>query len=843
MSTIRDTVIALVEKSKATWNFDAAAAELSGVIETVQRDGTLAEISKRPLINIANVALKALDERRRSPQHLQHALSGIEQGIGALSDEQADQLAAWFFRIAYSGSQINSEIERIVRPVLARTKKNQNPQENEKRYRSAFENYRRLAEWGTDLALSQNNLNGLIIATRVAPLRLGAGEDIRAKCEQALTALQARKQMSAADLAKDSLGKCRTLIESTWRRFSRGENCFLEQQDSKALHTCLFGLQKTISETEDLAEAAQGMTEEVNSFRSRFDQIRFPSSTTLLARFEKEISNLDQELDRTIDFVRLKSVVTELKKEVEICRHGRRGVNWMHEDHVTKAIHDADELSDKILKKERDPGQFEAALRLIETDVGKLEPPETSLTASQLRRLQAQIGRDAPLVKWVTVCFILQPDRTQAWSRIEAIKSRLNELWVRMESQQEQRAAEFREECVQFDAQIRESIQPRQVLDQLRELQRAVTEFTPQKQRELSPLIDELAKTFRQRAADALALRQLIRTILEDIDRAHRRIFASIDFDEFNKRASNAKQWLNLGNFPEGDGKQIGREIARCFGEVRKLRFRQEKMNAERQAKADELAAALRQEIAEVNAEVAASPGAQESWRSLIEMDGRLGENWRYLTDAHRQQLRDAIDAGFQKIRAARAAFAAEAAKIFAQYNEILSDTLFALEEEASKEAAFDAIERVKPVRNELKNDRRLLKKQRDELYALLSQISSSIEEIFNKADSQATQEFSRIRADMENLDDEIKNITNWQSANALFEKLKQLGAQIQSTDLRIVDRKECRAEMDRLFDEVKERLQEFRFSRAQAEDPDLMLARLERQGYLILVRDVPRIV
>ena len=58
MSTIRDTVIALVEKSKATWDFDTAAAELTAVIEAVQRDGTLAEISKRPLINIGNVALK-----------------------------------------------------------------------------------------------------------------------------------------------------------------------------------------------------------------------------------------------------------------------------------------------------------------------------------------------------------------------------------------------------------------------------------------------------------------------------------------------------------------------------------------------------------------------------------------------------------------------------------------------------------------------------------------------------------------------------------------------------------------------------------------------------------------
>jgi hypothetical protein len=94
----------------------------------------------------------------------------------------------------------------------------------------------------------------------------------------------------------------------------------------------------------------------------------------------------------------------------------------------------------------------------------------------------------------------------------------------------------------------------------------------------------------------------------------------------------------------------------------------------------------------------------------------------------------------------------------------------------------------------------------------------------------------------MERLDGEIKNASNWQTANALFEKLKQLSAQIQATDLNIAARKECRAEIDRLFDDVKERLQAFRFTRAQTEDVDSMLARLERQGHLMFVRNVPRI-
>ena len=195
-----------------------------------------------------------------------------------------------------------------------------------------------------------------------------------------------------------------------------------------------------------------------------------------------------------------------------------------------------------------------------------------------------------------------------------------------------------------------------------------------------------------------------------------------------------------------------------------------------------------------------------------------------------------------QTVRAARKAFAVEATKVFAQYNETLSDTLFGLEDEASKEAAFEAIERIKPIRTSLRVESRLLKRQRDELYALLTQISSSIDEVFEQANAKSAQDFNRLRAEMERFDGQIKAASNWQTANALTDTHKQLSAQIRDADLSMASRKECRAEMDRLFDDIKERLQAFRFTRTQSEDLDSMLARLERQGYLLTVDTVPNI-
>ena len=759
-----------------------------------------------------------------------------------ISDEQTEQLATWFFKVAYSGHRVTPDIERLIRPILARSKQNGDANENEKKYRRSFERYRRLAEWGTDLVLSENNLNGLIMAARVAPLRAGFPDEIRAKCEKALAALQTRKQMSAGELIADSLVKCRKLIEPVWQKSSRGEKCFVEQQDTVALHTCLFGLATKVSATEELADTAQEVMEEINRLRSQFEQVRYPSSTTLLARAKQEIQNLDQERATTIDFAALRSKVAALERRIQQAASGKWGVNRMDKHHVDEALAGIQKLGADILQKEKSPAEFDAEFRLFEADISRLESPQASLTANQIRRLQARVARNSPLDIWVGACFELQADKNLAWSRIEEIKSRLKDLWTRMESQQEQRAAEFREQCLQFEAQIRSSNELQRTWSELRELDRGVNELMPQKRPELHKLIEDLQKTFRQRAADAAALQQLLQRFFDDVDRAKRRIFATIDFEGLNARAVSAQQWAGFGYMPAAELDRIRLQVRYCFAEIRKLRFRQEKAKEERQARAAEVASELAQEIQEVAARIPTESGRPETWQALEDIDRSLRESWHLLSDSQRQTLSEAIRTASQTVRAACKAFAVEATKVFAQYNETLSDTLFGLEDEASKEAAFEAIERIKPIRASLRAEARLLKRQRDELYALLTQISSSIDEVFEQANAKSAQDFNRLRAEMERLDGQIRAASNWQTANAFTETHKQLSAQIRDADLSMASRKECRAEMDRLWDEIKERLQAFRFSRTQTEDLDSLLGRLERQGYLLTVDTVPNI-
>lgn len=846
MSTARDTIVGLMEEAQTSWDFSSVSIRLKDVIESLYRDGTLSEPSKKPLVNAASVALKTLEERLRSPEHFQQALSTVQHRIAELPNEQLDQLATWFFRIAYAGRSLTPEMELWIRPVLARTSANSDVAKNERKFRNDFEIYKRLAEWGTDLRLSENNLNGLVSATRVVPMGARIAEELRLQCEQALIALRSRQQLSVSRLVEDSITKCREIIAPVWERASRGETCFVEQQDSRALHSCLYGLLNTVSKTEALADTAHEMTEAINLLRERFEQVRYPSSSALLARARKRIQNIEQRLATSIDFEGLRTELGMLRQQIERSTSGMPGVNWMHKDDANKAMSDARALSDRIRQREHDPEECGNELRLFEADIAVLETPGVLLAANQLRRFQRRVAPPSPLVKWIDICFASETEKTRALARLDGIRSRLQVLWTRMESQQEARANAFREQCAQLASQVRTSVRLQDTLNEIRELRRCIIEFVPAKQPEMGRLVDALSQAFKDRAADTPALQSLLQSVLDDVRRSHARILAAVDFDELDARTEAARQWLNYSPMAEADRNRVVSQIRRCFSEIRTLRFRQERAKAERESRASEHASELLEEITEAVAEAAQNPASPESWRALVNLDNRLRENWHILAEVQRLALKQAVDSGFTTIRSARIAFATEATRVFAQYNETLTDTLLALEEEGTKagakEAAFEAIERIKPIRTALRGEVRLLRAQRDDLYAVLTQISAAIDEVFEAADVKAMQEFGRLRADIERLEEQIKDAVNWETAAALTDAHKRLSANIRDSRLPMAARQECRAEMDRLFDEIKDRMQAFRFTRSRTEDLDAMLSRLERQGHLMFVPDVPRL-
>jgi hypothetical protein len=834
----RETVLSIVEKSRFTWDFATSSADLQEAITAIRDDATLLDVSKRPLLNLLTAAATALDERSRSPEHLSEALSAVQTRVLDLTEEEAQHLTAWFFRVVYSGGAVTFETIQRARPVIARVQGD--PGFNKKKLSSDLEKYRRLADWGTDLPLSERNLRGLLTATTVLNLPRGFGDEARARAEEVLKIVAFRKNLNLSELSSDALRKCRSIVEQVWKRFESDGQSYLPQEDTVALHICLNGLSQFVARSEELAGVAHELTEEIDGVRARFQQVRYPSSTTILLRTKAEIDALDNAVGTSIDFDALLGALTELEKRINRSRHGTRGVNWMHTDHVNEAMAAVSLVRERINEKLHDPAALEAEIGAVEAAISELDQPTVRLAAGQLKRLVARVKRDAPLTNWVARCFPTGSGRDKYFQCIEAQRNRLQTLWHRMEGQQAERLRDFDRQCADLKTELAGATDLRHILDEIREVASAREDFTRESQAELNAMVDGLFAAFKTRVCDIQAVRVLLDGVRRDVKDAHRHILARIDFDNLNEQIAMAKRWVGLRDFPDSQRPALRTQINECYGQVRKLRFRQEAAKAERLERAEQIFTDLKGDIEAVVSNCAVNAKAPDVWQRLVDLDQRLRDNARLLSEPQLAALRESLDSGFNCVRAARAAFAAQAAQVFAQYNEDLSNVLFTLEEDPTRESAFEAIERIKPVRANLKTEGRLLRAQRQELNGLLSAISASIHEIFEQSDQQATREYNRIQADIERLATEVQGAQSWGAANSLIDVHQDLSAQVRDAQLNIASRKMCRAELDKVWEELEDRLRLLRAKRDGGEDLEAMLDGLERQGFLIVVNDVP---
>lgn len=840
MTYSRDEVVELVREARVSWDLSGVKDKLESAIVTVQEDPTLLEVSKRPLLNLLRTAVVALEERYRSEPHLLDSLKAASRDGVLLTDEQAKHLTAWFFHVVYSGNAMSLDLANLIRPVLAKAQGN--PGTNKKRLEQDIELYQRLARWGIDLHLSENNLHGLIEASLVLPLPESFGEKVRRRAEEAAAVLRRRESLSAEQLLYQSLELCRATIAEAFKRHRTNPEEFLSQDDTRALHICLHDMLRTISNTEGLADSAAEMSEEINRLRAQFQEIRFRSSKNLLVRTKEEIEDLAHAVGSRIDFARLEERASELGRTLQKAPHGTRGVNWMHPDHVGEAQAILREVSGRLRAKEKDAALFTLEMSSFVRSVEEIERAKGYVSAAQLKRLRAKISKGSSLLAWSRMCISDHEGRQSIEKQVEGIHERLNILWERMESQEEERAAAFARECESLAEELQSTKEPPRFLEEIVDLARCREDFTRKGKGIVQSHIDRLFELFRVRITDVELFKHYAKDIRATITACHRRIFSNIDFDDLNQRIGELRRWCHLRDFPTTYRAEAMREIGQCSAEVRKLRFRQDKAKRERQERSEMVAIEMLQETKDAQTVVETSPGKPETWQTLVELDKQFREVANLLSETQRNNLRTLIDACFQKVRAARAAFATEATAVFANYNELLSDTLLSLEDEASREAAFEAIERIKPIRAQLRSERRLLRSHRIELEGLLQAISTSIEEVFEQADERAAGEWARIQADCERLAAQIEGALTSNDIKELVAMHKELSGSLRDSKISIAARKEGRAELDRLWREIGERMQQAQSGRDRSENVDALLARLERQGYLLSVDRIPAI-
>jgi hypothetical protein len=379
------------------------------------------------------------------------------------------------------------------------------------------------------------------------------------------------------------------------------------------------------------------------------------------------------------------------------------------------------------------------------------------------------------------------------------------------------------------------------LLPELSDLRRSLEEFSGPLQRTLRGHVDEAFKAFRERAANVQLLTNYLCEVQSEVDRAHRRIFSPIDYEELLARAGLGRRWASLRDFPKAAKPAAFRAAKSCVTEIYKLQARQQRMMAERETRAAEIYSGLEADVAAGVAEAQRSPGRQDCWDELVALDKRLREAGRTLNDQQRSKLRAALDEGFKKVREARAAFAIEAGRRFAYYNDILGDILANLEETPTRESAFDAIDRLKPLRASLRQEKSLLRAQRAEINGTLSAASQAVEEIFERATAQSQVVVMRLSGELDVLERRAADASDWNTAFGLIGAHKQQSAAVREAQLSIAARKGLRLRLERIWEDISEKLQQLRFSRA-SENLDATIHRLEQQGWLLIVADVPRI-
>jgi len=822
-------------------DFDRVHHELDALQIEIATTEDLDPLKKVRFGNFIETMKSVLAERQKSAAHLIPALAKANQQLTTLSDEDGTGLIAWFFKVINAGSELTPEMEGFVRPLMVRFQHDAG--KNKQRISKDFSKYSLLAEIGPNPERSERNLRTLRVALRLSITPPGFYEEMIPRCDAAINIALKRQALSQQELLKESFDRCKTEVDTKWQERERGKEAFLDQGISNAIHISLYGIADAIAQTEDAVINGAAFANELNDVLGQFAAVRFPSSTTILMRFKDEINEARQELECGNDFHRLREWLADIRNRIKAAQRGRWGIDRMHPNHVTAALAEANETFDSIAAKEVNPSALDAELRFLEDQVRGAEAQHEPVSAGLIKRLGQRVKRDSPLVNWVITFSRRRPEEAAQFEvRLGEIRDSLGRLWKRMEAEEEKRVAIFMRDCDELQERIAATLDLREILREVLQFKQAVDDFSGPQKRALYARTEILFSAFENRACDTDALTTAIQSLHAKIDTCHRRIYSPIDFDDLNDDAVNIARWVNLKVFPSRFKRDFLRGVDDLFNELRKLKFRQERMHREREAKADQLATEFEEEIEEGVVAALASPGKPEFWQSLVDLDHRLKHNWKFLGDEKGKVLMDRLSTGFEKIRSARTQFAIEAARVFNEYNEALSDTLFTLEQEGTKDAARAAIDRIKPLRATLRAETRLLGHHRYELITLLNNVSSAIDEVFEETKKAASQEFSRIKLEIERLRQIVAGVRDWNSANALIAAHKALSAKIRETDLGIAARRDLRSEMEDVWESISERLDALRNSRSRDERADDAVKRLERQGYLMIVTEIPTI-
>ena len=832
----------LIKQASTTIDFSGLEEKLLEAIKEVEDDTGLLDLNKKRAISGGEKAIEILSDRKSDPAALAVELENFNSRIDVINPEEALPLVSWFFYLAYRRREITPLMEEHFKPIVALT--NPDANRNLRKLEIDIERYHRFAELSFDLNLPDDNLHGLIIATRVFILPAGKGEILRSRAHQYIEIINQRRtvERNLEDIARLNmlLDKYASLIEPAYAASENGSVQQIDQTTSFVLHACLESMNSILEERKLDSEGRFG--ERIADLKGKFFKVRFRSSSMVFFEVTLRLDRIEEEASRSIDFDGLKDIIKKIQQDINTYKDGVEGINWLSKYHSyhTRAI--ANRIYQDIRAKELDAGLLESEIKRIEMLVEALKTVEPAPTMGAIQRIQNQISRESHLRKWVDRCYRADEDKKLASrQRLDNLLEALQILWKKMADTEPQRVAAFKNECNEIINEISINNNYRGILHQIRELEQSINEFfAPDRH----VLISELSKTkseLRNKVNDESALLDLINGIHLDIDTYHKRIYYFIDFDNLHSRAALARRWCNHPYFTSRNKQDINNEVSSVFRGIYKLKWRQDKFLSERTEQNIERLNALIQESVQ---SAIRNPGNPNSWEQLVETKKQIAQS-HYLGERETDDLFNKLQVGFDRVRALRSEFAINSSIRFAVYNDELNNILMNLEQDGSRDSAFDAIAQVKPIRANLKEETALLRAHRTELYVTLDLISNTISSVFDNADRSEIRVINGIKSDLETLEQAISSCSNMSDLNQAIAKHKELYTRINSTNMSIFHRKDLRAELERLWTSdtgIAQKLRllgKERFSRVTLEATIASLIDADRMAY---VADVPYI-
>lgn len=822
----------LCAESADAIHFGSARAALVAAAQRAREMRELAPFQRDQFADRAERAVERLERRRADPGQLLAALRLHPDAAGA--DHAA--LADWFENVAYRsdaarrGEPLAEDLIREFREWCSRDPHfNADNRLQEIERKQSLVRIVAFAPTSPEPEVTLASAAGLESVLRALPI-----EDARIapQLEQLAVARHTaarRLQQPLPERLDDCLRACETELD-------RVGNARLPADPSFLLGHNLSAIRRKVADAAVADDRRADWFDRLDRLDERFNAVRYCGSGYVYqTKYLPHLKNLRGAAERALNFAEVDRELGELRRW---SKGGEWGVNRLSRRHRGEVAAEIDDVLSLLQARYRSPEALSRELRLLAETLADLEArsvvgqPDLVSLRERLRLCEAWAGSFAP--------------GTASSHPFADLRTRSERLWESLPRRQEAFVLQLEGQIDAFVARLAGPLDFPAAHCELGELEQTIFDrdnWLPRsKHRRLADRYHDARRAFVARLGDADEIRATFARLDGELEGAARRLRHFLNADALEAEVERIAFRLEHGRFQDSARRALAGLVGRTRARVRGLRRKREEYLAECAANQAAVFRELDEFIRVCHDRAQSSSGDPATWDLLVDADAQLRAA-RLLEPAQFQVLRDRLDAAFACVKAERARFARVASVVHGEYLDVIANVLQPLEQSCpapTRADGFRAIEEVKPLRAKLADERRLLARQRHDLYDRLRVVSDAISEVLDRASAAMKQNRVHLRRRLAELEAAVESVQTAGQFPAVIGAHKQLYADLRGTALSIEDRAECRHALEGLWSLIAEKKQALGSTRFDPQRIDHTLTRLEQQGFFLWMDGIP---